>query len=423
MESPNGKEKKGRLNQLEDGIKEQVEGKRTTLTEMMLGESRVMCRWRSSLWKLLWRELLVYTLAFFFISFIYRYALSFSQQTDFERLARWCNKMYSTLPITFLLGFYVSLVVKRWWEQYCKLPWPDSLCFYLRGLVIGDGPEPRLLRRTVVRYCMLSYVLCIKRVSARLRRRFPSMQEVVRCGLARPDEAHMLGTETSAEMYGSNWWMPMQWATSLITGAQGDGLIKSAPGFSGLLGQISAFRTSLTDVATYGHIPVPLVYTQVVTLAVYIHFAVSLIGEQWLLRRKTDPMCTKNCKWTGDEIDLYYPIFMTIKFLFYMGWLRVADTLYNPFGEDDDDFELNELINRHFRVGMSIVDSTKPAPPLRRDVFWDQAEPVLDDFPAWSDEYAATMAQMERDYDTPEGKEGANDEAYMMPMEQRDPMM
>ena len=29
-----------------------------------------------------------------------------------------------------------------------------------------------------LRYCMLSYVLCIKRVSARLRRRFPSMQEV-----------------------------------------------------------------------------------------------------------------------------------------------------------------------------------------------------------------------------------------------------
>jgi len=33
------------------------------------------------------------------------------------------------------------------------------------------------------------------------------------------------------------------------------------------------------------------------------------------------------------------------------------------------------------------------------------------------------MAQMERDYDTPEGKEGADDDAYMMPMEQRDPMM
>ena len=39
-------------------------------------------------------------------------------------------------------------------------------------------------------------------------------------------------------------------------------------------------------VATYGHIPVPLVYTQVVTMAVYFYFAVSLIGEQWLIRRK-----------------------------------------------------------------------------------------------------------------------------------------
>ena len=28
---------------------------------------------------------------------------------------------------------------------------------------------------------------------------------------------------------------------------------------------------------------------------------------------------------------------------------RVAETLYNPFGEDDDDFELNELLNRHFK--------------------------------------------------------------------------
>ena len=38
-------------------------------------------------------------------------------------------------------------------------------------------------------------------------------------------------------------------------------------------------------VATYGHIPVPLVYTQVVTVAIYFYFAVALVGEQWLIRR------------------------------------------------------------------------------------------------------------------------------------------
>ena len=63
---------------------------------------------------------------------------------------------------------------------------------------------------------------------------------------------------------------------------------------------------------------------------------------------------SRNGVWEGDELDLYYPIFMTVKFLFFFGWLRVAETLYNPFGEDDEDFELNELIQRHFKVDMQL---------------------------------------------------------------------
>ena len=59
-----------------------------------------------------------------------------------------------------MLGFYVSLVVKRWWEQYCKLPWPDTIAYYLAGLVVTSVPgearvRARMVRRTVVRYCIL----------------------------------------------------------------------------------------------------------------------------------------------------------------------------------------------------------------------------------------------------------------------------
>ena len=57
--------------------------------------------------------------------------------------------------------------------------------------------------------------------------------------------------------------------------------------------------------ASYGYLPVPLVYPQVVHLAVYVFFAVSLIGEQWIIWKQEG----------DEEVDLYYPVFMTVRWV------------------------------------------------------------------------------------------------------------
>jgi len=354
-------------------------GRSVFQTLLGMGESRVMCRWTCSLWKLLWQELLCYTILFLLISLMYRCFFTDAQQTEFERLIRLCRNQSAGLPITFLLGFYVTLIVRRWWEQYTLLPWPDTIAIFLRGLVEGEGDQPRLVRRTIIRYILLAYILCLRQLSIRLRKRFPSMKELARTGIVRADEAARIGEEDSLEMYESNWCLPIKWSVEVISRAQKDGLIKTAPGYSHMMLRLSEFRTGLTKVATYGHIPVPLVYTQVVHLAVYVYFAASLVGEQWIIKGRSD------FKRKDEEVDLYYPIFMTFRFLFVFGWLRVAETLYNPFGEDDDDFELNELLNRHFKVAMTIVDDTEEPPQLQKDIFWNQTEPELISDPGWSE--------------------------------------
>lgn len=47
--------------------------------------------------------------------------------------------------------------------------------------------------------------------------------------------------------------------------------------------------------------------------------------------------------------DFYVPFFTIIEFLSYLGWIKVAETLLNPFGEDDEDFQINYLIDRNLQ--------------------------------------------------------------------------
>lgn len=129
----------------------------------------------------------------------------------------------------------------------------------------------------------------------------------------------------------------------------------------------------------YGWISIPLVYTQVVTLAVYSYFAAALFGRQYLLPtqyqegdRRWVPVSQfpSLANWTTNSIpgtenivgydnsvaDFYVPIFTVLEFLFYMGWLKVAETLLNPFGEDDDDFDTYYLIERNLQISYIMAD-------------------------------------------------------------------
>ena len=76
-------------------------------------------------------------------------------------------------------------------------------------------------------------------------------------------------------------------------------------------------------------------------MSVYTFFLSTLVSRQYL-----DP----NQNIATHNLDLYVPIFTILQFVFYMGWLKVAESLVNPFGEDDDDFEVNWLIDRNLQV-------------------------------------------------------------------------
>uniref|UniRef100_A0A915JWA0 Bestrophin homolog n=1 Tax=Romanomermis culicivorax TaxID=13658 RepID=A0A915JWA0_ROMCU len=100
---------------------------------------------------------------------------------------------------------------------------------------------------------------------------------------------------------------------------------------------------------------------------VYSYFLACLFGRQYLLNA--------NDSHDRSEADMYFPLFTLLQFVFYMGWLKVAESIMNPLGEDDDDFEVNYLIERNMQVSYFIVDDNcMKIPPLKRDRYWNDPD-------------------------------------------------
>ena len=67
----------------------------------------------------------------------------------------------------------------------------------------AERVRARMIRRTIIRYLLLAYVLCIRRNSSRLSKRFPNMATLVKTGIIRSDEALRIGNEEARTMFGS----------------------------------------------------------------------------------------------------------------------------------------------------------------------------------------------------------------------------
>ena len=62
----------------------------------------------------------------------------------------------------------------------------------------------------------------------------------------------------------------------------------------------------------------------------------------------------------------FVPIFLVLRFIFFFGWLEVAEAIENPFGNDADDFHICQLVSRHlWAIGQNL--SLHEGPPENED--------------------------------------------------------
>ncbi|XP_058067249.1 bestrophin-4-like [Anopheles bellator] len=330
---------------------------------------KLLMRWRGSIYKLVWLDLSCFLLLYYVLNVTYRFGLSEDHKRIFEELVKYCATYSNLIPLSFVLGFYVTIVMTRWWNQYTSIPWPDPIAVFVSANIHGQDERGRVMRRTIMRYVCLCLTMVLTNISPRVKKRFPTIEHLVEAGLLNDNEHKIMSHLNQKFPRHSKHWLPIVWAASIVTRARKEGRCRDDFASKTIIDELNKFRGQCGLLISYDTISIPLVYTQVVTLAVYSYFLTSVMGQQWVETKELG-------EGVVNKIDQYFPIFTTLQFFFYMGWLKVAESLINPFGEDDDDFEVNWIVDRNLQVSYLIVDEMHHEhPELLKDQYWDEIFP------------------------------------------------
>ena len=192
-------------------------------------------------------------------------------------------------------------------------------------------------------------------------------------------------------------WVPILWACKLIQRARTEGKIMiEPPVYANLISHLDYIEGQNRKILNYGWVNFPMAYTQVATISVFMYFVAALFGRQYLvpqsshLDNTTFPasdisMSIYKSPFRDHTPDFYFPFFTIVEFLSYVGWVKVAETLLNPFGEDDEDFEINYIIDRNLQTSYLIVDEAEEELEMADDPFLEAGimVPQAEDLPAY----------------------------------------
>lgn len=285
---------------------------------------RLLIRWKGTIYRYILFDFCVFLLIYGITSLTYRYLMSEGSRRIFEHYCLYCARNGRLIPVGLVLGFYVDVVVKRWWEQLCLIPWPDEMTMLLSAYVLDDSEMARQKMKTLLRYINLSYILTFRLISSRVQKRYPVDQSLLADGIVTPAELKQLYNSTPNSR-GPWYATPIFWACQVILELRATGLILSDRGEELLFKKIQALRSKLAQLLIYDMVNIPLGFTQVGTVTIYSFVIASVFSWQFLDVKQN---------YAHRLVDLYIPVFGILQLIFFLGWLKITNFLIEKLHDE-----------------------------------------------------------------------------------------
>jgi len=260
---------------------------------------------------------------------------------------------YGTITklITFLLGFYVSNIINRWWNKVRSVPKVENPSMVLSALTwensnakVEELTSPAAVaeaKKMVARYCLLSWTMCFNTFSKPLAEKCGTAKDLEQRGLITKDEIAALqvpkGGEADCKFLSDLWWVPITWATNLISrmGVNAPKPQMIVPkDHKDVISAMQKYKKDLENQKTCGDNRLPSFYQKVIHRAIYGWIVFSVVCCQQTAHHKE-----QDSHWAPVLIS-NFPATAILVQMVLLGWLYMADILENPFGYNEQ-FDIN----------------------------------------------------------------------------------
>lgn len=152
----------------------------------------ILSKWRGSLARLIWKDYAFLLTCYYAVTIFYVFIVPDEKKPYVIEIYRRAKRYQEAIPVSFVLGFFVSTITVRWWNQFETIPWPTPVAVYVSSTLHGYDEVGRAMRRTILRYVNLSLVMVFRVLSPRVKKRFPKMEDLITAGFINESEFSIL---------------------------------------------------------------------------------------------------------------------------------------------------------------------------------------------------------------------------------------
>ncbi|KAK6012664.1 hypothetical protein OSTOST_22163 [Ostertagia ostertagi] len=103
-------------------------------------------------------------------------------------------------------------------DVYNLLVWPENIALTFNAFFRDEALSPmkaRIVRHSVYRYLLLTYILVLRDVSIPIKKQFPTYQHLIDGKLLTKEEVALMNASNVDPNY-CRYWMPMLWLCQVV---------------------------------------------------------------------------------------------------------------------------------------------------------------------------------------------------------------